>query len=136
MKQAARCKASDLPPDLESANGEARHIANDKNCNNSAANFCKGEVSCSPGVETAFSSSSSFYQNAKPSPRRRPWPGNSGDPGENTQVEDDEGADRQQDCAHQRVHHLEKMLTDRHTDGQTDRQQDCAHQRVHHLQKC
>ena len=32
----------------------------------------------------------------------------SGDPGENTQVEDDEGADRQQDRAHQRVHHLAK----------------------------
>ena len=43
-----------LPPDLEASNCESREVANDKNCDNSAANLCQVEVRRSPAVETAF----------------------------------------------------------------------------------
>ena len=75
---------------------------------NVGPNFFLLESWLIPLLDTLTTNYERIYllSNGKPSPRGRPWPGNSGDPGENTQVEDDEGADRQQDGAHQRVHHL------------------------------
>ena len=47
-------RGNNSPPDLKSTNSKARQVANDKNGNNSAADLCQVEVSCSPRGKIAF----------------------------------------------------------------------------------